>query len=263
MWPHRRKPTRLPRPWDSWVAISFSDAGKWKVKVKSLSCVWLCATPWTAAHQAPPSMEFPRQEYWTLNTIHTQITYRCASQTIMCRNPLEIKQKCRLGGSISWQGWGWVRLCLCNKDPDFSGPLSIYWIARQLFWIFWVSNSYSHKELLCLCYLQGIPWWLTWQRICLQRGRPGFDPWVGKIPRRWEWLPTPVFLPGKAHGQRRLVGYRLWGFKESDTTLSLLNVMWQHEWEGSLRIHVYVWRSPSAVHLKLLYSVNWLHSNIK
>ena len=117
--PHRRQPTRLPRPWDSpgkntgvgchfllqcrkvksesevsqscptlcdpidgsppgspvpgilqartleWVAISFSNAWKWKVKVKSLSRVRLLATPWTAAYQAPPSMGFSRQEYWS------------------------------------------------------------------------------------------------------------------------------------------------------------------------------------------------------
>ena len=48
-----------------WVAISFSNAWKWKVEVKSLSHVWLLATPWTAAHQAPPSMGFSRQEYWS------------------------------------------------------------------------------------------------------------------------------------------------------------------------------------------------------
>ena len=48
-----------------WVAISFSNAWKWKVKVKSLSRVRLLATPWTAAHQAPPSMVFSRQEYWS------------------------------------------------------------------------------------------------------------------------------------------------------------------------------------------------------
>ena len=46
-----------------WVAISFSNAWKWKVKVKPLSCVQLFVTPWTAAHQAPPSMGFFRQEY--------------------------------------------------------------------------------------------------------------------------------------------------------------------------------------------------------
>ena len=48
-----------------WVAISFSNAWKWKVKVKSLSRVRLLATPWTAAHQASPSMGFSRQEYWS------------------------------------------------------------------------------------------------------------------------------------------------------------------------------------------------------
>ena len=48
-----------------WVAISFSNAWKWKVKVKSLSRAWLLATPWTGAYQAPPSMGFSRQEYWS------------------------------------------------------------------------------------------------------------------------------------------------------------------------------------------------------
>ena len=47
------------------VAISFSNAWKWKVKVKSLSHVRLLVTPWTVAHQAPPSMGFSRQEYWS------------------------------------------------------------------------------------------------------------------------------------------------------------------------------------------------------
>ena len=47
-----------------WVAISFSNAWKWKVKVKLLSCVWLFAS-WTAAYQAPPSLGFSRQEYWS------------------------------------------------------------------------------------------------------------------------------------------------------------------------------------------------------
>ena len=48
-----------------WVAISFSNAWKWKVKVKSLNRVRLLVTPWTAAHQAPLSLGFSRQEYWS------------------------------------------------------------------------------------------------------------------------------------------------------------------------------------------------------
>ena len=48
--------------------------------------------------------------------------------------------------------------------------------------------------------------------------RYGFDPWVRKIPWRREWQPTPIFLPGRSHGQRNLEGYSPWGHKESDTT---------------------------------------------
>ena len=48
-----------------WVAVSFSNAWKWKVKVKLLSRVWLIATPWTAAYQAPLPMGLSRQEYWS------------------------------------------------------------------------------------------------------------------------------------------------------------------------------------------------------
>ena len=48
-----------------WLAISFSNARKWKMQVKSLSRAQLLATPWTAAHQAPLSMGFSRQEYWS------------------------------------------------------------------------------------------------------------------------------------------------------------------------------------------------------
>ena len=71
VWPHGLQPTKLPVPGIlqartlEWVAISFSNAWKWKVKVKSLSSAQLLATPWTAAYQAPPSMGFPRQEYWS------------------------------------------------------------------------------------------------------------------------------------------------------------------------------------------------------
>ena len=68
-----------------WVAISFSNEWKWKVKGKSLSRVQLLTTPWTAAYQAPPSMGFARQEYWSgvplpspRNTfIKWQITSEC------------------------------------------------------------------------------------------------------------------------------------------------------------------------------------------
>ena len=64
--PGSRVPGILQARTLEWVAISFSNAWKWKVKGKSLSHVWLLATPWTAAHQAPPPMGFSRQGYWSL-----------------------------------------------------------------------------------------------------------------------------------------------------------------------------------------------------
>ena len=54
-----------------WVAISFSSAWKWKVKVKFLSPIWLLATPWTAAYQAPPPIGFSRQEYYFTHNMRT------------------------------------------------------------------------------------------------------------------------------------------------------------------------------------------------
>ena len=65
---------------------------------------------------------------------------------------------------------------------------------------------------------KGLPWWLKRQRSFLQHRRPGFKPWVRKIPRRRNWQPTPVLLPEKFHGRRTLIGYSLWGRKESDRT---------------------------------------------
>ena len=67
----------------------------------------------------------------------------------------------------------------------------------------------------------GLPGWLsgkecTWQ--CRRHWRPGFNPCVRKSPWRWEWQPTPVFLPGKSCGQRSLAIYNPYGFKELDRT---------------------------------------------
>ena len=73
----------------------------------------------------------------------------------------------------------------------------------------------------------GLPWWLRRWRIRLQFRRPRWDPWVRKIPWRWEWQPTPGFLPGDFHRQRSLgaivhgVAVHVVSDKESDTWKSL------------------------------------------
>ena len=64
--------------------------------------------------------------------------------------------------------------------------------------------------------------------VCLQCRRPGFDPRVGKISWRRDWQPTPVFLPGKTHAQRNMVGSSPWSHKELDTTERLIHtqIVW-------------------------------------
>ena len=73
--PHRRQPTRLLRPWgspDKNIEVGCHFLLQC-VKVKSLSRVWLFETTWTAAYQAPPSMRFSRQEYWSGSPLHSPI----------------------------------------------------------------------------------------------------------------------------------------------------------------------------------------------
>ena len=91
-----------------WVAISFSNTWKWKVKVKSLSHVWLLVTPWTAAHQAPPPMGFSRQEYWSGVPLpsHRNLNLELINS-----------QNFRPGGL-----WGCYSLCLKNVRRWLSVP---------------------------------------------------------------------------------------------------------------------------------------------
>jgi len=63
-----------------------------------------------------------------------------------------------------------------------------------------------------------LPWWLSGKESACQVGDMGSSPGLGRFPWRRKWQPTEVFLPGKSHGQRSLVGYSPWGHKESATT---------------------------------------------
>ena len=76
----------------------------------------------------------------------------------------------------------------------------------------WASSLTS----LCLSFFPGSTSGKGTIYQCRKRKRHRFHPWVGKIPWRRAWQPTPVFLPGESHGQRSLVGYSPWGCKESD-----------------------------------------------
>ena len=86
------------------------------------------------------------------------------------------------------------------------------------------------KTLYCQIYL--------WVKLMVPSRRPSFDPWVGKIPWRRKWQPTPVSLPGKSHGQRSLVGCSPWGRKESGMT----------EWltQAACILHVFIARAQRA-----------------
>ena len=89
----------------------------------------------------------------------------------------------------------------------------------SLFWEMSLANQ-DLSTLGSYCYqsYRWLPWWLRRLSDCLQCGRPGFNPWVRKIPWRKKWQSTPVLLPRQCHGQRSLVGYSPWDPKELDTT---------------------------------------------
>ena len=95
-------------------------------------------------------------------------------------------------------------------------PISFFSLSRSLSLYIW--------EFLISSYT-GLPWWLRRLKIHLQFWKPGFDPWVGKIPWRREWLPTLVFWPGESHGQRSLVGCSARGHKKLDTTERLWEIL--------------------------------------
>ena len=106
--PHRQQPTRFPHPWDSparileRVAISSSNACKWKLKVKSLSHVRLVATPWTAAHQSPPSMGFFRQEYWSGVPLPSPLTNLDSVNALAKSLPAKLCQSYGFSSSYVW-----------------------------------------------------------------------------------------------------------------------------------------------------------------
>ena len=112
--------------------------------------------------------------------------------------------------------------------PWISSSLLSFLFNSQLCSIRWSAQT---RHIVHYLFNWSNPWWLIWQKICLQWRRPGFHSWVGKTAWRREWLPLPVFLPGEFHGQRSLTGFSPCGCKELDMTehLTLLTIP---QWSG-------------------------------
>ena len=118
-----------------------------------------------------------------------------------------------------------------------------------------VSQSRGHGELLgpwryiyiyIYIYIYGFLGGSDDKESACQCRRPGFDPWVRKIPWRRSLQPTPVFLPGEFHGQRSLVGYSPWGHKELDTT--------EQPTQQYIYVYVYIYMHTHT-HTHTLFSI--------
>ena len=136
-----------------WVAISFSNAWKWKVKVKSLSRVWPSATPWTAVYQAPPSMGFSRQEYWRGVPLLHSLVQKQFNWHLRTLGE-------RMQGTEGQTQW-WVHLNTCTEDV-LSGsriccsglraawPHSVWWPAQgtalALMWLQLSFTEHHHES---------------------------------------------------------------------------------------------------------------------
>ena len=241
VWPHRRQPTRLLVPGIlqartlEWVAISFSNAWKWEVKVKLLSRVRPSATPWTAAHQAPPSTGFSRQEYWSgvplpslkaLYSLHSFSYMICAIKSEAKSSFYGYLPR----GRIPTMKTHLVGRALCELffEPLHS-MLFVSDTSRTVLWIIALWKDIVNKpEKAMAPHSSTLAWKIPWieepgglQSMGSQR--VGYD-WATSLSLftfmhwRRKWQPTLVFLPGESQGQGSLVGCRLWGRTESDTT---------------------------------------------
>ena len=113
------------------------------------------------------------------------------------------------GDLIFWRTQRWTTCSPCREGPVVPAAGAVEAFSCQTPWT-WPQMQSPLR----------LPLWLHGKESTCKAGATAdrFNPWVRKVPRRREWLPTPVFWPGEFHGQRSLVGYSPWGCKESDTT---------------------------------------------
>ena len=104
-----------------------------------------------------------------------------------------------------------VHICLSEifhySQSGIALPVALSTTAQIFVWPAIECLVRKEKKKRRIWSVIGLPWWLRGYSVCLQCRRHRFNPWVGKIPCRRKWQPTPVFLPGESHGQRSLVGY--------------------------------------------------------
>ena len=143
-----------------WVAISFSNVWKWKVKVKSLSRVWLFMIAWTAAYQAPPSMGFSRQECWSGLSLPSPYIYILlllshVSHVWLCATPWTAAYQAPLSMGFSRQEY-WSGLLLPiilneskQKKYDYISTIPSFWKSAKQCQSFvnynTASNCYVHN----------------------------------------------------------------------------------------------------------------------
>ena len=116
-----------------WVAISFSNAWKWKVKVKSLSHVRLLVTSWTAAYQAPPSIGFSRQEYWSRVPLPSSF-FDLHNPNFLCEATLLF--------SAMWFWWSWSFL-----NPRLA-LIGLSQLEYPHFWSKWLVWNWALKTII-------------------------------------------------------------------------------------------------------------------
>ena len=218
-----------------------------------LSRVRLFETPWTAAYQALPSMGFSRQEYWigvplpspeigyhfrlvleiwfmNIWSIFVEVNnfQRGFLRSPSCEGVDETSLI--LNRSGWWQGCGFGSLTTFSGSQAACTALSASTSSLTDEGVFphgILVRVFSHakeKSFAFIGFLRFLRLILKSEKeiirvrlsnktIRLRCRRPGFDPWVGKIPWRREWLPTPVSLPGEFREQRSLAGYSPWDLR--------------------------------------------------
>ena len=176
-----------------WVAISFCNAWKWKVKVKVLSCVRLFATPWTVAHQAPPSMGFPRQEYWSglpfPSAMHESEKWKWSHSVVSDSlrphglQPTRFLRPWDFPGKSTGVGCH----CLLHQYP-YPGPILspntwLAWLLQDLCYVVLVQTQsqmrlqQSQRIWMCFCFCSQEYRWANQTQVC----EPDFSKWPSAV----------------------------------------------------------------------------------